>query len=479
MSKRLLFQTFFFSAILAFTCSKSAFSSDSRWELLSADKVDDVIGMEKAGDLGSREGEIPPVPLFPPPIVTNKIDILCVIMRNIDADYYDAEGNLQHETSSMYNFDVSMIELQFQKFADTVYHYSGGWLEITTDVLIIDEPITEISGNGSSGYHVNADDMAWAYEDYIDFGRYDTVMLYWKPIEIPTGGIWGLAWWYYQGTTPEGEAWGAEIQPTQGAAYINCFYYSSLSYMHWELNLHEWLHHLNALMYYKAGFPDEMVPDSHYDDDPDWDPEGHSSMDYYVHILVDHMTPLLYASAEVIDMSDAPYYRDWLVLGPFENEGDSGLTVDFIGEETILPREGMESGGFTWEALNSSGDYIDFIEHWGFQDQKVAYVHTYVRSPSARPARIWTGSNDGIRIWLNGNLVRDTHVHRRARADAEETTVLFLKGWNRLLIKVEDVAGYDWGFYCRVFGFFGGVLEGFQRRLDPPPLHYFEADQAP
>jgi hypothetical protein len=396
-----------------------------------------------------------------------------VVMRNIDADYYDINGNLQHETSSIYGMELARIQLEFRRFADTLALYSGGWLEFNTDVLVIDEPITEISGNAESGYHITAHDMEWAYQDYIDFGQYDTVMLYWKPVEIPTGGIWGLAWWYFQGSTPEGDWWGSAIQPTKGAAYINCFFYPGLGPQHWELNLHEWLHHLNSLMYYKAGFPDEMVPDSHTDDDPDWNPQGHTMMDYYIHILEDHMTPRLYLSAEIIDRSNAPYIKDWLVLGPFENEGDSGLAVDFIGEETILPREGMESGGFTWEALHSDEDYIDLDNHFNWANNKVAYLHTYIYSPHTRTARIWTGSDDGISIWLNGNQIRHTHVHREANPDAEEFSVLFPEGWNRLLIKVEDQLGY-WRAYCRVFGFLGGVLDEFRFRLDPPPEHHFE-----
>jgi hypothetical protein len=74
-----------------------------------------------------------------------------VVMRNIDVDYYDSEGNLQHETSAMFNLDVARIELELERFADTVYYYSGGWLELTTDVLVLEEPITQIScSRGSS-----------------------------------------------------------------------------------------------------------------------------------------------------------------------------------------------------------------------------------------------------------------------------------------------------------------------------------------
>ncbi len=446
-------------------------TSERGWDMVGRDTVEDIIGHDRTLPPAPETGVTPADPAFPPPLMTNELDILLVIMKNIDVDYEDAQGNPQHETSSMFGADIAMIEFQFQKFLDTLSHHSGGWLELNGDVVLIEEPITEISGNGSSGYHVGPGDMVWAYEDHIEFGQYDHVMLYWKPLSIPTGGIWGLAWWFYQGSTPEGEAWGAEIQPIEGAAYINCFYYPSLGYLHYEMNLHEWLHHLNALMYYKAGFPDEMVPDAHWEDDPDWDPQGHTAMDYYIHILEDHMTPLLYLSADVIDRSGAPYIRDWLSLGPFDNEGDSALEVDYIGEESILPRPGMESGGLTWEPISSDSDYVDLRDLLDAPDVTMGYAHTYFHSPRVRPARIWTGSNDGIRVWLNGNLVRDTHVHRKTRADAEAKTVLIPKGWSRLLVKVEDVAGWDWGFFCRLFSPEGGVFDDLVFRLDPPPPH--------
>lgn len=479
MPLRALIRITLLITLLMWTLPVNGQSSETRRSLVGRDTVEDILGSDRMLRRGSDAGGNPGNFAFPPPVITNELDILLVIMKNIDVDYEDAQGNPQHETSSMFGADIAMIEFQFQKFLDTLYHHSGGWLRLNGDIVVIEEPITEISGNGNSGYHVGPGDMVWAYEDHIEFGQYDHVMLYWKPLSIPTGGIWGLAWWFYQGSTPGGEGWGAEIQPIEGAAYINCFYYPGLGYLHYEMNLHEWLHHLNALMYYKAGFPDELVPDSHMEDDPDWDPQGHTAMDYYIHILEDHMTPILYVSADVIDRSTAPSIRNWLALGPFDNEGDSALEVDYIGEETVLPREGKESAGFTWEPLASDSDYVDLKDFFNAQDVTMGYAHTYFYSPRVRPARIWTGSNDGIRVWLNGELVRDTHVHRKARADAEEKTVLIQKGWNRLMLKIEDVAGWDWGFFCRMFSPEGGVFDDLIFRLDPPPPHEFEEAELP
>ena len=89
------------------------------------------------------------------------------------------------------------------------------------------------------------------------------------------------------------------------------------------------------------------------------------------------------------------------------------------------------------------------------------------RSPSDRTARMLVGSDDGVRIWVNGEIVHSNPVFRGAAPDQDDVPVSLRKGWNKVLVKVLQGGG-GWGFYLRfadpmnelAFGLGSGGQEG-------------------
>jgi len=59
------------------------------------------------------------------------------------------------------------------------------------------------------------------------------------------------------------------------------------------------------------------------------------------------------------------------------------------------------------------------------------------------------GSDDGVRVWLNGRVVHDHLLGRGVAKDDDLVPVTFRKGDNRLLMKVENGGG-GWGLILRV-----------------------------
>ncbi len=64
----------------------------------------------------------------------------------------------------------------------------------------------------------------------------------------------------------------------------------------------------------------------------------------------------------------------------------------------------------------------------------------------AKSMKIGVGSNDGVRMWLNGELVLDQKILRTAEPNQEILTLPFKKGENSVLIKIDQFGG-GWGFY--------------------------------
>ena len=80
------------------------------------------------------------------------------------------------------------------------------------------------------------------------------------------------------------------------------------------------------------------------------------------------------------------------------------------------------------------------------KDNAAAYLRTTISAPQEQDLELRLGSDDGIRVWLNGELVHDNKVARALTANADTVTVKLKKGANALLAKIVNGGGAD-GFY--------------------------------
>ncbi len=81
-------------------------------------------------------------------------------------------------------------------------------------------------------------------------------------------------------------------------------------------------------------------------------------------------------------------------------------------------------------------------------EQVVVYGLAYVQSPDDRWTHLLLGSDDGVRLWVNDELVHSNPAYRGAYPDQDRVYVRLKKGWNKVLIKILQGAG-GWGFYFR------------------------------
>ncbi len=89
----------------------------------------------------------------------------------------------------------------------------------------------------------------------------------------------------------------------------------------------------------------------------------------------------------------------------------------------------------------------------------VAYLRTRVRSPERQEALIELGSDDGVTVWLNGELVHANNALRGIALAQDKVKVTLEKGWNSLLVKVTQGPG-DWSLCLRLRTPDGMTLEG-------------------
>lgn len=165
--------------------------------------------------------------------------------------------------------------------------------------------------------------------------------------------------------------------------------------------------------------------------------------------------------------SEGGFLREWLICGVFPSpsrDGDEhprqGYDIDYLkdsgGEAAARPIAGQEvnrSDGTktAWIKYVSDQDIVDFINAFrGQQDTNVvAYACNTISLAEAGKGIIALGSDDSVKVWLNGQLVHSHAIGRAVQKDEDIIPVTFKKGDNSLLIKVENGSG-GWGFVIRI-----------------------------
>ena len=164
------------------------------------------------------------------------------------------------------------------------------------------------------------------------------------------------------------------------------------------------------------------------------------------------------AAQEVVNAMEAfdGHILEWVAVGPFQ-EKDKDAHGLF---KTVFPPEDPAAAGVKWTRVTKGlGAWdVNLAEALGGADSAVAYARTRVWSPSARPARLEMGSDDGIKAWLNGEVVHANDTERGLSPRQDLVKVSLKQGWNELLLKVTNQGG-GWGFGCRVRQPDGAAME--------------------
>jgi hypothetical protein len=152
----------------------------------------------------------------------------------------------------------------------------------------------------------------------------------------------------------------------------------------------------------------------------------------------------------------------WLVCGPFPNTPSdagkpSGWQTDFLidhgGEFKISPHEGLKhkfSGEVrTWKKTNfiKGRFFLDkyFSVDGVFLENVVAYAWTTIKSFEEQEVLFLVGSDDGIKIWINGELIHKNFVRRGFKEAQDRFSAQLKKGVNTILVKVDQEGG-GWSF---------------------------------
>lgn len=157
-------------------------------------------------------------------------------------------------------------------------------------------------------------------------------------------------------------------------------------------------------------------------------------------------------AAAAAPASGTPDPAAWLTVGPFPNGWDEAFPPE--QQVNLAGKYPTRSGDQGWmlafpEVRANRCAVFDFKGQYSPKDDVVAYAAVHVKSPSAQDARLLLGSDDSVKVWVNGALVHTNGAKRGVKIDDDEVAVKLKAGWNRLLFKVAQWGG-DWGLCARV-----------------------------
>jgi len=155
----------------------------------------------------------------------------------------------------------------------------------------------------------------------------------------------------------------------------------------------------------------------------------------------------------------------WQAAGPYFTQGQTWEHV----QATAYPPE--EAGAeVQWRALpptNANEPWVFDLTPLDKATDRCVYVRCAVWTASAGPARLDVGSDDGVKVWLNGALVHEFKGSRSHTPLQDQVPVQLVGGWNTLLLKVVQISG-QWGFSCAVRGTDGEALPEIKFQAEVP-----------
>lgn len=159
------------------------------------------------------------------------------------------------------------------------------------------------------------------------------------------------------------------------------------------------------------------------------------------------------------------YIVAWQVAGPY-TEPESGRSLF----DTAFPPE-KAGAAVSWKPLPAATQpkrpwMLDLLAALG-GERRAAYARTFVWSESERPARVEFGTDDGYKLWWNGQLVQQANRSGAAVPGQFKANVTLRQGWNEVLLKVTQDTG-PWEFCLRLRSPSGEKLEGIRQQATPP-----------
>lgn len=153
----------------------------------------------------------------------------------------------------------------------------------------------------------------------------------------------------------------------------------------------------------------------------------------------------------------------WWLLGPLPNPDNRAFDQAFIDETSLAPLRletvRVDNRLLSWREIRIADPQgvVDLTQFFRQTEWVACYAYTEFVVDSDMDAELRIGSDDSVKVWLNGQLVHQFGGMRGLTVDQDRVRARLRKGVNRLLLKVTQSGG-GWEFCVRLVDLQGNPI---------------------
>jgi glucose/arabinose dehydrogenase len=139
----------------------------------------------------------------------------------------------------------------------------------------------------------------------------------------------------------------------------------------------------------------------------------------------------------------------WYVIGPFDNSGRDKHDVVYAPETRIdveATHHGKDDREIRWRRVADDEWVLHNLQHYG--NDGIAYLYRQFECGRNAVVDFEMGSDDGLKLWVNGRVVVDADVYRGFNISDHRVKIPLREGRNTILAKVTQGGG-GWQFQMR------------------------------
>ena len=151
------------------------------------------------------------------------------------------------------------------------------------------------------------------------------------------------------------------------------------------------------------------------------------------------------------------FVQTWQIIGPFFGTDRKKISLDlptvleaeYIKNKIVDPTKSI--GGMNWKPAKADRKtgFVNLARDLTAAEFCVAFAYAEINSESDRTILLRCGSDDGIRIYLNGKIIHNHETGRGYKPYSDQVTTTLKAGVNTLLVKCDNYHG-TWGFGVHV-----------------------------
>ncbi|MDR2171483.1 MAG: hypothetical protein LBP59_15180 [Planctomycetaceae bacterium] len=223
-------------------------------------------------------------------------NVLVIIYKEINAEHKNKDGKITKYHKTFTDDNLKTIGKELAGFRDLVFAWSSGVLLPEFKIVLIEEPLTDMSpAESQDGFPVGPNEIAIEFKKHSGGDKkFDTVIAYIKCRGDDGANI----------NAAFTAAMYGRLRELNGAGYMMVPWATSYPYkneLFGEMELHEWLHQVDDLVHHNLGYPQGTTrsPDDGRgigDNRPNGEEEYRRPKDchtwayFYKHLMTEHLT---------------------------------------------------------------------------------------------------------------------------------------------------------------------------------------------